>query len=121
MKRVSVPVPSVPLIIGLVFAILLALFTSSFTSSAATPASVQAGDPSIITGCVGSSNPGGSSVSLSGRPITASTLLRVDPSGTCSAGEDALTWNVQGPQGIQGPPGTQGPQGTQGPTGPQGP
>lgn len=104
MKRITVPVPSAPLLIGLVFALLLALFTSSFTSSAATPASVQATDPGLITGCVGSSNPGDSSLSLGGRAITSNTILRIDPSGTCAANESALTWNAEGPQGPKGDP-----------------
>ena len=95
MKRVTVPVPSAPVLIGLVFALLSALFTGSFISWAATPANVQAVPSTVITGCVGSSTPGGSSLTLAGRTITASTLVRIDPSGTCAANENAVTWNNQ--------------------------
>lgn len=100
MKRVTVPVPSAPVLIGLVFAFLSALFTGSFISSAATPASTQAVPSSVITGCVGSSNSGNSVLNLSGRAITASTLVRIDPSGTCAANENALTWNAQGAESV---------------------
>lgn len=43
---------------------------------------------------------------------------------TCADKEQALDWNITGPQGPTGPQGVQGPQGPagpQGPTGPQGP
>jgi hypothetical protein len=90
MKRITVPVPSAPVLIGLVFALLAALFTGSFVSWAATPANVQADPSTVITGCVGSSNPGDSSLNLGGRTITASTLVRIDPSGTCAANEAAV-------------------------------
>ena len=53
---------------------------------------------------------------------TSTGVLRViDASVTkCAKKETALTWNVQGVQGIQGPPGVQGIQGIQGPPGVQG-
>lgn len=39
---------------------------------------------------------------------------------TCATKEQALDWNITGPQGIQGPRGPEGPQGVQGPQGPAG-
>lgn len=50
----------------------------------------------------------------------------VDEGTTCRTGEEALSWNVVGPEGPPGPQGEQGPigpqgeQGVQGPIGPQG-
>lgn len=100
MRRVSVPVPSAPVLIGLVFAMVLGLFTGNIISSAATSANVQAAPSTVITACVGSSNPGGSTLNLGGRVITASTLVRIDPSGTCAASENAVAWNTQGSQPV---------------------
>jgi len=40
--------------------------------------------------------------------------------GSCRAGDSALTFNQQGPQGPRGPQGPQGSTGPQGPAGPQG-
>jgi hypothetical protein len=94
MKRITVPVPSAPVLIGLVFALLSALFTGSFISLAAPTANVMADPSTVITGCVGSTNPGSSTLNLGGRTITASTLVRIDPSGTCAADEDTLTWSA---------------------------
>jgi hypothetical protein len=47
--------------------------------------------------------------------------VRVIDSGSCAAGEAALSWNQTGPQGPAGPAGPQGLQGPQGPRGPEGP
>lgn len=41
----------------------------------------------------------------------------VDEGTSCKKGEEALVWDVTGPQGLQGPA---GPQGEQGPAGPEG-
>ena len=43
-----------------------------------------------------------------------SRQLYLMPPGGCQAGDTALQWNVQGPQGIQGPRGLQGVPGTPG-------
>jgi hypothetical protein len=115
MKRVNltINVPSVPTLIGLIAAIVLTLFSSVFTTSAATlnqppAASQQVVSGDTITGCVGNSSPpSDQSLTLAGRVITPSTLLRLDPSGICP-GETKVTWNVQGPQGEVGPQGPKG-------------
>lgn len=53
---------------------------------------------------------------------TVSGLLRVVEVGAqCREGEQAISWNVQGPKGEQGDPGPPGPQGETGPQGEAGP
>lgn len=43
------------------------------------------------------------------------------PPKTCATGEQAVSWNVEGPVGPKGPAGPVGPKGTIGATGPHGP
>ncbi len=45
----------------------------------------------------------------------------VSSSGQCTSLENAVSWNITGPQGLQGPPGAAGPQGATGPQGSPGP
>ena len=47
-------------------------------------------------------------------------LRAVAGPGRCKRGEQALSWNVQGPAGPSGPPGPAGPAGATGSAGPQG-
>jgi hypothetical protein len=47
-------------------------------------------------------------------------VLRYLQSGSCTAKENAISWNQVGPQGPPGPQGEKGETGAQGPAGPQG-
>jgi hypothetical protein len=52
---------------------------------------------------------------------TTSAVRIVDSADQCRTAEDAISWNVRGPQGATGPQGPPGPQGETGPQGPPGP
>lgn len=68
----------------------------------------HAQSPGLINACVKTSN---------------GQLRVVTSANQCVGGEQAVSWNIQGPQGpqgIQGPVGPTGPQGSAGPIGPQG-
>src|SRR5205823_13183315 len=69
----------------------------------------------IIHGCF---NP-------SGAKSSAGTSLNIiDSPYACAKGQQAITWNQQGPKGATGPTGpagTNGTNGSRGPTGPKGP
>ncbi|HTU86377.1 MAG TPA: type VI secretion system tube protein Hcp [Solirubrobacteraceae bacterium] len=86
----------------------------------------QVGSDQTITGCY--LTPGGAytdegvigSLRVINQPGEVTDTTDVGAT-SCVQGEDTVTWNEQGPQGIQGPQGVQGSQGSQGPQGPQGP
>jgi hypothetical protein len=95
MKRVTFTVPSMPLLIGLVLAFLLGTCVSTFTTQVANGAAPRAAITGPLTGCVGS-NPtaNGVKVNLGGRVITPSTILRLEPTGTCAQNESSVSWNT---------------------------
>ena len=77
------------------------------------------GTGTTYTGCV-LTNPADSET---GQPV--GSLRVLDPDVTndtnCNGGEEQITWNQQGPQGVTGPQGQQGIQGPPGPAGATGP
>ncbi|HEX2909407.1 MAG TPA: hypothetical protein VH186_01270 [Chloroflexia bacterium] len=92
MKRITITLPSLPVLIGLVFALLLGMALSTFTASPASGATPAAAISGPVTACVGNSSPNGVKLDLGGRVITPSTILKLDPTGAC-AGESSITWN----------------------------
>src|SRR4051812_9213662 len=113
--NVTINLPSKSFFFGLVATVGLILFSSTFSTSAATTGQAPGAAVGTITGCLGNTNSANPALSLGGRVVTSSTILRIDPSGNCAANENSLTWNVQGEQGLPGSQGIQGLQGIQGP------
>lgn len=96
MKRITIVVPSMPILIGLVAALVLGMFISAFTvqiaNGAANPVpSAATGAP--LTGCVGNPSASAAKLNLGGRVITPTTLLRLDPTGTCGPNETSVSWD----------------------------
>ncbi len=88
------------------FRALLTVAAASCFAFGLVPAPAAAQDTGVINGCV-----------------DAAGTLRVVGFGVraCRSNENAVSWNVQGPQGLQGLPGPAGMTGPRGPVGPQGP
>ena len=85
-----------PILIGLVAALVLGMFISAFTVQIANGAANPVPGAAIgatLTGCVGNPSANSTKLNLGGRVISPTTLLRLDPTGTCGPTETSLSWN----------------------------
>lgn len=93
MKRITIAVPSTPILIGLVAALFLGMCISTFTAQIANGAAPAVAASGPLTGCVGNPSANGVKINLGGRVITPTTLLRLEPTGTCASNETSVSWN----------------------------